>query len=609
MPPNVAEVFAKAEGGSNRIVTKNIHTQTTILDKARKQLHEVKTARAAQITSWNNYLRTAVQSLEQGARDCDEQISKLAKLEADAQQRAQSARAAIQQLSADAVIDLEVPQEFDMDQARTCRGRPRSQPTGAEKVALDTGTVESAASCTRRDDPQTARSGGQSRTSRRGYGCSSCSRSCCSRARRWLAVCFAPSIGCTQTAAVPGAFALNRDRTHEDQPTSSAPDVLDREVTAVTCPYFHSVRGCDDFKSPYTATWLGACWQLLVNLPSAHDHDASAAVLPDAFRQEWHAPSDLEEITIGRCRQLECPDASLDVIGTSPRGHMYKPAEGKGNDDPGGYGGLSVGVLDPCRSLPDGLRRDRTPGCTVYSADTPGRSCLRSARHVPSCHVQCCKVSFSFSVSFWFPAVDQIELYHNQDTPACSLTMSHSLSASHGVRVADDHVPAFVSAAPSMSEVEQPNPLVFHKAFFSFFDNPACQDASFRETAAPCIVWSAPSMSGVERFNPHLPPGSVHFCYGGPVHASSSAVCSPALQLLAWVTALNFLGHACWQVVSAAAFLPAGTPCQLSATCARLSKGGSCRTLSGEAVTLPRQQPSVTVTPVQVRSARADIQA
>ena len=62
MPAAVAEAIAKVEKDNGKILTKNLHSQTTQLGAAKKQLLEIRRGRAAQEAAWVDFLTSTVTS-------------------------------------------------------------------------------------------------------------------------------------------------------------------------------------------------------------------------------------------------------------------------------------------------------------------------------------------------------------------------------------------------------------------------------------------------------------------------------------------------------------------------------------------------------------------
>ena len=113
LPAGVAEVLAKVDDVASKQVTKSLHDQTTQLGQARRQVQQLRQARAEQMSSWQTYVNSALQALEKGLAEHEQRMERLQQLENQAAEKAQQAQKAIQSLSKEAVVVSDQESEGD----------------------------------------------------------------------------------------------------------------------------------------------------------------------------------------------------------------------------------------------------------------------------------------------------------------------------------------------------------------------------------------------------------------------------------------------------------------------------------------------------------------
>ena len=118
MPAAVAEAMARVEEDSGRMLTRTLHTQTTHLGAAKKQLQEARAGRKAQEAAWVEFLNSTVQSLEKGHKEFLDLMAKFDARETEAQAKMGAARKAIRDLAANeraAKEEIEESEDSDVE--------------------------------------------------------------------------------------------------------------------------------------------------------------------------------------------------------------------------------------------------------------------------------------------------------------------------------------------------------------------------------------------------------------------------------------------------------------------------------------------------------------
>ena len=100
MPPEIAEMLARAEGGASKQQTKDLHSCTTQLGAARKQLHAARAAIQTQEAAWAAFLQQTADAVEKGAADHSSRMEEYKAKEEEALQRITAARKQIRALAA-----------------------------------------------------------------------------------------------------------------------------------------------------------------------------------------------------------------------------------------------------------------------------------------------------------------------------------------------------------------------------------------------------------------------------------------------------------------------------------------------------------------------------
>ena len=113
LPTAIQELINKADDGDGKSVTKSLHFHTSALGNARKQVRQIRQARATQAKAWAQYIQATLDTLEKGALAHAERMGQLQSQEQKAMEKGQLAQKAIQQLSNDQVVDLEDEPEDD----------------------------------------------------------------------------------------------------------------------------------------------------------------------------------------------------------------------------------------------------------------------------------------------------------------------------------------------------------------------------------------------------------------------------------------------------------------------------------------------------------------
>ena len=101
LPTQVEEAMAKLEQNTGRLVTKSIHSQTTAMGAARKQLQNIKESKRSQEASWVEFLNSTVTALEKGSQRFQETMADLDAKEIEAAKKLAAARKAIRALAGD----------------------------------------------------------------------------------------------------------------------------------------------------------------------------------------------------------------------------------------------------------------------------------------------------------------------------------------------------------------------------------------------------------------------------------------------------------------------------------------------------------------------------
>ena len=193
-----------------------------------------------------------------------------------------------------------------------------------------------------------------------------------------------------------------RDQPHVEAPASwTSHEDWDRQL-----PLLHSCRHDSSYKSPLMAQLLACIWHWAVSVEEYDVLFDAAALFPCRFRGEWD-PTDREDCSFGSkdiAALLEgVPRPSVDTwSGARQCMDSLLPVE------PSLWSPAGLEFEHPKKSS----AQNRGSPCTAAGfACTAMRSCLRSASPVSACSLprhRC--VAFSFAVSFWFPAPDQIVL-------------------------------------------------------------------------------------------------------------------------------------------------------------------------------------------------------
>ena len=137
MPPAVAEAMAKMEVDQGRVLTRTLHTQTTQLGAAKKQLQETRVNRRAQEQAWADFLNSTVAALEKGAKKYQELMEEFDATEAEALQRVAQARKCIRDLANSEKVtkEEEEDEESDLELMTDVAGTASS--TGAEENPVE----------------------------------------------------------------------------------------------------------------------------------------------------------------------------------------------------------------------------------------------------------------------------------------------------------------------------------------------------------------------------------------------------------------------------------------------------------------------------------------
>ena len=101
LPTQAEEAMAKLEQNTGRLVTKSIHSQTTAMGAARKQLQNIKESKRSQEASWVEFLNSTVTALEKGSQRFQETMADLDAKEIGAAKKLAAARKAIRALAGD----------------------------------------------------------------------------------------------------------------------------------------------------------------------------------------------------------------------------------------------------------------------------------------------------------------------------------------------------------------------------------------------------------------------------------------------------------------------------------------------------------------------------
>ncbi|CAE6935081.1 unnamed protein product, partial [Symbiodinium sp. KB8] len=115
MPPAVAEAMAKMEVDQGRVLTRTLHTQTTQLGAAKKQLQETRVNRRVQEQAWADFLNSTVAALEKGAKKYQELMEEFDATEAEALQRVAQARKCIRDLANSEKVTKEEEEDEESD--------------------------------------------------------------------------------------------------------------------------------------------------------------------------------------------------------------------------------------------------------------------------------------------------------------------------------------------------------------------------------------------------------------------------------------------------------------------------------------------------------------
>ena len=99
MPADVRELLDKANQHTSRSITKDLHTETSNLGKAKKLLQEVSEAKRAHKQAWTRHLADSIELWQKQLAEYNQQQSLLAERESKAARDIQAANMAIQSLN------------------------------------------------------------------------------------------------------------------------------------------------------------------------------------------------------------------------------------------------------------------------------------------------------------------------------------------------------------------------------------------------------------------------------------------------------------------------------------------------------------------------------
>ena len=122
-PPEIAEMLARAEGGASKQQTKYLHSCTTQLGAARKQLHAARAAIQTQEATWAAFLQQTADAVEKGAADHSSRMEEYKAKEEEVLQRITAARKQIRALAAAKneaeEVDASEPELMEMEGCTT----------------------------------------------------------------------------------------------------------------------------------------------------------------------------------------------------------------------------------------------------------------------------------------------------------------------------------------------------------------------------------------------------------------------------------------------------------------------------------------------------------